>query len=120
MNGPANQETRGVVRTRELMAGGSGIVLASLTAVVLSPEPDLRSRVLIMAVGCGLLSAVLSDWLVALAVTVVSAGVFITVLAGGAPGRTDPWGYTPIFAVSLLVGAGNRQLRHVTAAERDH
>lgn len=111
MNAPDDAERRRVVLIRELAAGTAGVVVASFAAVVLSPEVDLTERALVMAVACGVLSAWLTDWRAIAAVAAATLASFVVVLAEGAPNPTESWGVTPLFALAVFLGVGNRMLR---------
>lgn len=104
-------ENRRVALIRELVAGGLGVVVTSFLAVVLFPAEEPVGRVLVMATACGLLAASLSDWRATLATAAIAEGVFVTVLADGAPPAPAPVGFTPVLVVALLLGVGNRRLR---------
>lgn len=113
-------EFRRVVLIRDLVAGALGVVVASFAAAVVFPPEEPVGRVLVMAIACGLLAAALSDWRASLANAVVAAGLFVGVLADGAPPAPSPWGFTPIFVMAVLLGAGNRCLRMLRRGEGGH
>jgi hypothetical protein len=41
-------------------------------------------------------------------------GAFVAVVGDGASAPTGSWGFTPLFALAVLLGAGNRRLRTMT------
>ncbi|MEU7928355.1 hypothetical protein [Micromonospora sp. NPDC049107] len=113
-------EIHRVVLIRDLVTGAVGVVVASFATAVVFPPEDPVGRVLVMAVACGLLATALSDWRASLAVAVVAVGVFVGVLADGAPPAPSPWGFTPIFVVAVVLGAGNRYLRVLRRRDEGH
>lgn len=112
-------DDHGVVLTRELVVGLAGVVVAYFAAVVLSPDGDLRARVVVMAVACGVLAALLTDWRAVVVVAVVSVGVFVGVLADGVSASGGAWGFTPLFVLAVLLGVGNRRMR-AAAPDGEH
>ncbi|MEV7987585.1 hypothetical protein [Micromonospora sp. NPDC085948] len=72
---------------------------------------------MVMAAACGLLAASLCDWRATLVTAAMAAGVFVGVLADGAPPTPAPQGFTPIFVVAVVLGVGNRRLRLMRSDE---
>ena len=113
-------ENRRVALIRELVAGAVGVVVAAFAAVVIFPAEQPAGRVMVMAVACGLLAASLSDWRATLVMAAMAAGVFVGVLADGAPPTPAPQGFTPIFVVAVVLGVGNRRLRLLMRSDEGH
>lgn len=113
-------ENRRVALIRELVAGAVSVVVAAFAAVVVFPAEEPVGRVMVMAVACGLLAASLSDWRATLVMAATAAGVFVGVLADGAPPTPAPQGFTPIFVVAVVLGAGNRRLRLLKRTDEGH
>ncbi|MFI6133814.1 hypothetical protein [Micromonospora sp. NPDC051141] len=120
MSVAADAEDRRVALIRQLIAGAGAVVLATFAAVVMFPAEEPVGRVLVMAVVCGLLAAWFSDWRATIVTTAVAVGVFVGILADGAPPTPTAWGFTPIFLVAVVLGMGNRLLRLLSRREEGH
>ncbi|MEU8285524.1 hypothetical protein AB0C01_14410 [Micromonospora sp. NPDC048905] len=110
-------ENRGIALIRELVAGAAGVVVAAFAAAVVFSAEEPVGRVMVMAAACGLLAASLCDWRATLVTAAMAAGVFVGVLADGAPPTPAPQGFTPIFVVAVVLGVGNRRLRLMRSDE---
>lgn len=113
-------ENRRIALIRELVAGAAGVVVAAFAAAVVFPAEEPVGRVMVMAAACGLLAASLSDWRATLVTAAMAAGVFVGVLADGAPPTPTPQGFTPIFVVAVVLGVGNRRLRLLMRSDEGH
>lgn len=99
------------VTVREVIAGIGGVTLAAFATAALCPAGEPAPRALVMAVACGILTTLLTDWR---AIGVVVTACVLTygfVLTGGAPAALRAWQFTPIFLVAVTLGVGNRLLR---------
>ena len=110
--GPQPAESRAVVLTRETIDGAATLVVACPIAVVVFPAAEPGGRVLVVAIACGVLAAILTGpWAIAV-IAVCAALAFVLQLAqpaaeGSAPG---PWEFTPLIGLAVLLGAGYRRL----------
>jgi hypothetical protein len=69
--------SRAVVLTRELVGGAATLVVAGLLAVVVFPPAQPAGRILIVAIACGVLAAILTDpWAIGV-VAVAGAVAFV-------------------------------------------
>jgi hypothetical protein len=99
------------VAVREVIAGIGGVTLAAFATAALCPAGDPAPRALVMAIACGILTTLLTDWR---AIGVVVTACVLTygfVLTASPPAAQHPWQFTPIFVVAAMLGVGNRLLR---------
>jgi hypothetical protein len=98
---------------RDLIAGVAGVLVACLAVIALTPASDLAGRAVVMAVACGILAALLTEWRATVVMAALAVVAFVTVLAAESSSPTYPWGFSPVFALAVLLGMGNRKLRAV-------
>ncbi|KUL38785.1 hypothetical protein [Actinoplanes awajinensis] len=96
---------------REVIAGVSGVTVAAFATAALCPDGEPAPRALVMAVMCGLLTTVLSDWRAIGVVVAACVFVYGFVLTASVPAAQHPWEFTPIFVVAAILGVGSRLLR---------
>ncbi len=96
------------------LAGGcAAVVLAALvTAAFVAPD-HIVVRAAVMALGVGVLAAVLTDWRACVGAAVLAGLIYIGFLVhrdGVLTGDPSAWRYTPVMGAAVLVGRIGRRL----------
>jgi hypothetical protein len=98
----------------ELAAGCVAVVAVAFAAAALFGPAEQTDRAVVMAIGAGVLAAMLRDWRALAGVTVIAALVFVGFLAhqaGQLTGDPAAWRNTLIIGFAALLGRGPRWIR---------
>lgn len=99
------------VLVREMIAGTGGVTLAAFATSAMCPSGEPAPRALTMAIACGILTTLLTDWRSIGVVVTACVLAYGLVLTDSVPAAQHPWEFTPIFVVAAILGVGNRLLR---------
>ncbi|WP_127508308.1 hypothetical protein [Actinoplanes solisilvae] len=92
------------------------VIVTGWAVMVLTPEPVRRA--LLIALTVGVVSALCSDWMAKIAVTVFATLAFV-LYVGHAAETPRPWEFMPLFGFAALIGAGYRRLAQESRVERE-
>jgi hypothetical protein len=95
------------VLLREVIAGTCLLAVTGFAATVIADAQ--AGRVLVIAITCAAASALCTDPLSRITITLLAVLAFVA-FVGRQPGLPTPWPYTPVIVFAAIVGAGYRKL----------